>query len=337
MLFSIIIPVYNCEKYIAECLESCFQQGIAESEYEIICVDDGSTDQSAEVVSAFCGEHRNLKLIRQKNGGVSAARNTGLDHAAGEYVWFIDADDFIQSNILRIVADILSTHKYDKIMLRAYSFKETLSAEEMEQKSNRNMPSWHEYGTICVQILKLEIIAGHSIRFCTDMAYAEDLTFSYLFSAFCKDSFLLPEVAYFYRQHAGSASDITEAGKREKWISSHVSGAIVLQSMLDKIPVEKRDQLYLNMCSFLSTALDGIAKRSDDFARDQMGRLKKASLFPLKSLESKNTKGYILTRNDVIGKVVNWAYRNDYTILGFAALKLWYQLNAVIHHKRRSM
>ena len=337
MLFSIIIPVYNCEKYIAECLESCFQQGIIESEYEIICVDDGSTDQSAEVVSAFCSEHRNLKLIRQKNGGVSAARNTGLDHAAGEYVWFVDADDFIQSDILRTVADILNTCSFDRVTLGAYSFQETLTEEERKQKNDRTILSYQEFGSIWAQIIKREIIESKHIRFCNDMAYAEDLTFSYLFSAFCNDSFALPEVAYFYREHAGSASDVTEAGKREKWISSHVSGAIVLQSMLDKVPVEKRNQLYLNMCSFLSTALDGIAKRSDVFAKDQMGRLKKASLFPLKSLGSKNTKGYILTRNDVIGKVVNWAYRNDYTILGFAALKLWYQLSAVIHHKRRSM
>lgn len=97
---SIVIPVYNAGKYIRECVESLTDQGMAEPQYEIICVNDGSTDDSETVIRALQREYPCVELISVPNGGASRARNIGLRRAKGEYVWFVDADDFVESHCL---------------------------------------------------------------------------------------------------------------------------------------------------------------------------------------------------------------------------------------------
>lgn len=99
---SIVIPIYNVEKYIGKCLESCLDQDLKANEYEIIVVNDKTPDNSMNIISQFQALYPNIKLInRIKNGGLSAARNTGLSEVKGEYVWFVDSDDWIASNCLK--------------------------------------------------------------------------------------------------------------------------------------------------------------------------------------------------------------------------------------------
>lgn len=101
---SLIIPFYGVEKYIQACLESVFCQNVPETEYEVICVNDCSLDKSEEIVLEYKKRHSNLHLIRHEvNKRLGAARNTGLRYAKGEYVWFIDSDDYIKKNCLREV------------------------------------------------------------------------------------------------------------------------------------------------------------------------------------------------------------------------------------------
>lgn len=102
---SIIIPVYNVELYIERCLRSCLEQDLLSEDYEIIVVNDGTKDNSISIVKRLQKEYNNIKLIEQTNKGLSAARNTGLRNALGEYIWFVDSDDFIKRNCL---SDLLS-------------------------------------------------------------------------------------------------------------------------------------------------------------------------------------------------------------------------------------
>ena len=94
--FSIILPIYNVEKYLPKCVESILSQTF--TDYEIILVDDGSTDNSPAICDKFAKEHSNIKVIHKVNGGQSEARNLGADTANGEYIIFIDSDDFIIKN-----------------------------------------------------------------------------------------------------------------------------------------------------------------------------------------------------------------------------------------------
>jgi glycosyltransferase involved in cell wall biosynthesis len=97
---SIIIPVYNVEKYVAKCINSCLNQNLSKEEYEIIIINDGATDKSLEIVNNINKNQDNVSVFSQKNGGLSLARNKGLELAQGEYVWFIDSDDWIEVNCL---------------------------------------------------------------------------------------------------------------------------------------------------------------------------------------------------------------------------------------------
>jgi len=93
MKLSIIIPLYNTEKYISHCIQSCIELNIDKERYEIIVVNDGSTDNSFEIVKLFEKTHRNITVITQKNQKQGAERNNGLKIAKGENIWFVDSDD----------------------------------------------------------------------------------------------------------------------------------------------------------------------------------------------------------------------------------------------------
>lgn len=95
---SFILPCYNVERYVADCLNSIYAQDLSEDEYEVICVNDCSTDSTREVIARFAKQHSNLTLIdHKKNLTAGGARNTGIDVAQGEYIWFVDPDDAIKS------------------------------------------------------------------------------------------------------------------------------------------------------------------------------------------------------------------------------------------------
>lgn len=97
---SIIIPAYNVELYLKKCLLSCLEQDIHGEDYEIIVINDGSLDGSLEIANRIASEYSNVIVISQPNQGLSAARNKGLSVATGEYVWFVDSDDWIETNCL---------------------------------------------------------------------------------------------------------------------------------------------------------------------------------------------------------------------------------------------
>lgn len=117
MKISLVIPVYNVEKYLARCLDSCLHQDLAADEYEIIVVNDGSPDGSKEIAEKYASEYANIKLYNQKNGGLSVARNNGLEKAQGEYVWFVDSDDWIEENCLAGIVEKMDIQNLDMLQI----------------------------------------------------------------------------------------------------------------------------------------------------------------------------------------------------------------------------
>lgn len=106
MKFSIIIPVYNVEAYLHQCLDSVLCQDF--SDWEVVCVNDGSTDGSAAILEDYVAKDARFRLVTQPNGGLSAARNAGLDAAQGEYILFLDSDDWLVENALKVLSTNLS-------------------------------------------------------------------------------------------------------------------------------------------------------------------------------------------------------------------------------------
>lgn len=114
LMISLIIPCYNTEKYIGTCLNSVFKQDISEETFEVICVNDCSTDKTVEIIEKYKQNHTNLVLLHQStNQKQGAARNLGLKHARGKYIWFIDSDDYIVENCLSNIVHELEVNQLE--------------------------------------------------------------------------------------------------------------------------------------------------------------------------------------------------------------------------------
>ena len=136
-LVSVVIPVYNVEKYLSECLDSVIGQTLRE--IEIICVNDGSTDSSAAIAEEYVRKDSRVKLISQPNGGLSAARNTGMKAARGEYVAFLDSDDCLTENALEKLYRQSRDEGLDILYFGAESFYEN---EEL-RKANEKLEAYY--------------------------------------------------------------------------------------------------------------------------------------------------------------------------------------------------
>ena len=121
MILSIIITVYNLGKYIDRCIQSFISQNIPFDEYEIIVVDDGSSDNSAEKIKNYSEKYPHIKYIYKNNGGASSARNLGLKYAKGDYIWFFDGDDWVGDNILTDIKQVI-TETYSDIIFLNYIY-----------------------------------------------------------------------------------------------------------------------------------------------------------------------------------------------------------------------
>lgn len=173
ILLSIIIPIYNVEKYIETCLNSILSQLLSNNNIEIIIVNDGTLDNSMTIVNNIIKRKSNITVINQENHGLSVARNTGLFHAKGEYVWFIDSDDWLLPNAIN---DVLAyIEKYPEVSV----FSTILEIHE----ENSNKP-YQEYYPIekeltCKEYLFKRYRQGASQRFIFKKSFLKknDLTF----------------------------------------------------------------------------------------------------------------------------------------------------------------
>ena len=136
---SIIIPVYNVETYLIECLNSAINQNY--SNKEIIIINDGSTDSSSYLLKEFKHNNPELILIETNNRGQSCARNTGIDIATGEYIIFLDSDDWIEKSTLARCIDALKTHQVDIVMFSAKSFTDGLHSNAINLFNYKHHPS----------------------------------------------------------------------------------------------------------------------------------------------------------------------------------------------------
>lgn len=132
MWLSVIIPAYNVEKYIGECLDSLVRQNIDKEEYEVICVDDGSSDKTPEILDEYAKQYSNICVIHKENEGVSVARNVGIENAVGEYLWFVDSDDFIVHNIFKDIKEFQKENMSDIMFVRPKAFKDGLDTTLMK-------------------------------------------------------------------------------------------------------------------------------------------------------------------------------------------------------------
>ena len=184
---SIIVPVYNAEKYIETCIESTLGQTFAD--FELILIDDGSVDQSPGMCDEYAQKDARIKVIHQVNAGVSAARNSGLDAAEGEYVAFIDSDDWVDKSFLQKCLDTLYSTNGDLCITGFYFYNETVvdirkaTEHSLVRTNSISAPQVQELMEKCLisniwaKLYRRSIIGD--MRFDTSVNFGEDLRFCF--------------------------------------------------------------------------------------------------------------------------------------------------------------
>jgi len=151
MKLSIIIPVYNAEQYLQKCLESVFNQNLPLQNYEVICINDGSTDASLSILNKFQEENTNVKVVSTENKGPAHARNRGLENAKGNYITFLDSDDQIFPNTLSEILNKLEEEGIEILYPMIHFFDEKdnlLEKSKIENESKINTGLLQERRTL---------------------------------------------------------------------------------------------------------------------------------------------------------------------------------------------
>ena len=218
IILSIIIPVYNVEKYVWKTLESIFESTLPKSELEVIVVNDGTKDNSMSIVNEFAAKFDNLKIINQENQGLSVARNTGLKAARGKYVWFVDSDDWIEYDSLPFLLKHLEHSDKDVLMfkIREYDEEGRILLERFfhdnkneEQISGTNVVLYQKkYGVDITPmqqyVISRDFLLSNKLFFVPGI-YHEDKEFAPRMLINAKKVTIIPKVIYCYlRRNSGS-------------------------------------------------------------------------------------------------------------------------------------
>ncbi|MCI8955882.1 MAG: glycosyltransferase family 2 protein [Eubacterium sp.] len=195
---SIIVPAFNAEKTIAQCIKSVIEQK-TKYDYELIVVNDGSTDSTQSILENICDKH--LILINQENRGFSGARNSGIDASVGQYIMFLDSDDYLVGNCIDVMLDKIIEEKADIVQAGHYSFVDgdELSRNEVKLQSaiydnTENMV--HNPGYPWAKIYKRTMF--HQLRFPLDVWF-EDTIVCMILYRMCKKMVVMEDIVYAYR------------------------------------------------------------------------------------------------------------------------------------------
>lgn len=213
-MISVIVPVYNVIKYLDECVASIVAQTY--KEWECILVNDGSTDGSGAICDKWALQDGRIRVIHQENGGVSKARNRGIEEANGEFIVFVDSDDTIGSNHLYSLAmapltDIVITGlRQEKPDGSIIDFKPSGNKSfELSPKYVENFVDLNDkfllYGP-CAKLYKVSIIKAHNVKFPLNCHYGEDLLFNLHYLNFVKSISQVDNISYYYRRGVDTLS-----------------------------------------------------------------------------------------------------------------------------------
>lgn len=215
---SFIIPVYNAEPYLEECIDSLFCQTYLDLEF--IFINDGSTDNSLKILEKGCSKEERATVITQKNSGVSVARNQGINHAKGNYIVFVDADDYVQKTLCEKLICIAKECDPDLILFNIESFENgrtsvrsynyppstLLDKNFIESTLFCDLIKRDDLFSPCDKLYKTQIIKDNAIEFPPGNALSEDNLFNLTYFGCINSFYYLDFNGYFYREVLGSAT-----------------------------------------------------------------------------------------------------------------------------------
>ena len=251
MKVSIIIPVYNTEQYLPRCIDSILDQCI--TDFELLLIDDGSSDGSGKICDAYAEKDSRIRVLHKENGGVSSARNLGLNEAKGEWVVFVDSDDWISDNCIKLLTEPLRNKEFD-IVVGDYRI-----IGEFPYNLELSLPegAYHETGithTFCNggiyimswnKLYRKEFLLKNQLAFEEGKVH-EDEILAFEISCLEKSFYVVKSVTYYYRIRENSIATIKDRHlKLQRYIA-------VFQSIKEKVKrYEKVDGIYDHYLFFI--------------------------------------------------------------------------------------
>ncbi len=226
---SIVIPVYNVEKYLKECVDSVINQSYAN--LEIILVDDGATDSSGDMCDKYADIDPRIRVIHRENGGLSAARNTGLDAATGEYIYFLDSDDYIEKDTVSSLVETFESENADVVFFDAYVFYTDCEPDDKMYSYSRKKRYFtlngkdalgrlldnDEYRTaVPLTFIKTNYLRSNNIRFYEGILHEDEL---FTFLVFNANGVVAHCHKGFYARRIRPASIMTASGMNRRYES----------------------------------------------------------------------------------------------------------------------
>ena len=321
MFLSIIIPVYNAEKYIGACLDSLLAQDI--SDYEILCVNDGSKDGSAAILENYARQHARIQVIHKENGGVTSARNAGLKAAQGDFIWFVDADDLVKENSLGKLRSLAAGK--DRVIFGAYEFTDVLTEAELSlSQQNQLTTNTSFYDSVVWRcLLRRDFLIQNELFFqYPELTHGEDGLFMYEVTLWNPDSAEIDEVIYFYRLHSGSAEAVVSPESHRRRLRSLIRVCEILRTYYECNAKGSANRFM----SFLWMTLYDMTRAPSDVATDALQQMKDAGLFPFHRPADCTIAASYIAGSGFVGKVFDKLYLNLHRPWAFHLMKLLQKL-----------
>lgn len=256
-LISIIIPVYNVEKYLVQCLDSVLNQTY--NNIEVICVDDGSSDQSPELLHQYQKKHPNLYVYLQEyNQGQGAARNVGLQRSLGDFILFVDSDDFIEIDTVSYLVKKIQETNVDFIRFNAksfssegqlvkensYSFSQYLTEDKIYSKQEFKNVYLSFMPSPVLYMFKRELFIDNNIAFPTDIIH-EDEVFTAMIFLYASNCLYVNKFFYNRRYRTGSTMTEKSEAQTEKSYNSYIKIIKIYNKILETSELSSTQQFFL--------------------------------------------------------------------------------------------
>ena len=274
-LLSIIIPAYNAGKYLDQCLESIEKS--SSEDFEVVIVDDGSTDETSEVLNAAAHRDARFKVIHQENGGVSKARNNGIRNAKGRNIMFLDADDMLKEGAIEQILSVIRDENEDFIAFSYETFYDdgTHKEEHYEFKgdfcrdtreADRIMYASSKWNECWGKIFRKKIIDEYHLSFPEGVPIGEDFLFVLRYYEKCRSFFMSNATVLLYRQHAGSAMRRYGIEDRLRFTEPLYDAAIGdVRAKEDKTLLHEADTYYFRVVTNLFREFAGSSTARRDY------------------------------------------------------------------------
>lgn len=291
MKLSVIVPIYKVEPYLRKCLDSLLNQDLPKEDYEIILVDDGSPDRCGEICDEYASKYANIRVLHRENGGLSAARNSGIEIAQGKYILFVDSDDFLEPNVLKALVEKMESENLDVLRFNYQNVNEKYEVFE-PNKSGKPYVDYRDeicdgitflndrlgYACYVVQfILKTELVK--SMPLFKEGIYFEDTEWTPRVLVEAKRVTSVDTMVYNYLVRQGSITKAKTLEKKRKVIDDKIFLIDLMKSQM----ADKADKRWYEgiIAGTVISLLGAIVADLYDERRKYIKKLKELAVFPL--------------------------------------------------------